>query len=492
MEQLTKKKQIVSVFLKNNILVSRTILDQLNKPNLVNEWHDALEQGIHPKDLLEKQQTQQATEQATKQDKCQNELSAVKLIWEYDDKPGKKTVQDFIGLFNQRYKALHAMLQNRQELQNLTSISRLKTKKDWEKMSVIGMVTDKSTTKNGHIVLVIEDLTGITKAIIKKEEQELYNTARDIVLDEVIGISGASGGEAIFANTIIIPDIPHKSPKTTPDEVYAAVLSCIHAGSSIFEHEKFNNFIKWVNGEEGTQEQKEKASKLKYIFICGDVVDGIGIYPGQEKELAIKDIKEQYNECAKLLNKIRKDVTLIIGPGNHDAGRIAEPQPKLSKNYAAALYELQNAVFVCNPCVINLHASETFSGLNILMYHGYSFDDYSECVPSIKESGTHLSDRAPLVMKFLLQRRHLAPQNKSTLYIPDPRADPLVIESVPDLFFAGHIHKAGTTEYRGTTIAAGSCFQSKTEFQEKVGHEPEPGVVPIVNLKTRDVTMMRF
>ena len=126
------------------------------------------------------------------------------------------------------------------------------------------------------------------------------------------------------------------------------------------------------------------------------------------------------------------------------------------------------------------------------MYHGYSFDDYAEIVPSIKNSGAHISDRAPLVMRFLLQRRHLAPQHTSTLYIPDPRSDPLVIEKVPDLFFAGHIHKSGTINYRTVTTVSASCFQAKTDFQEKVGHDPDPGVVPVVNLLSRAVTLLRF
>jgi len=140
----------------------------------------------------------------------------------------------------------------------------------------------------------------------------------------------------------------------------------------------------------------------------------------------------------------------------------------------------------------NIHASPEFGGLDILTYHGYSFDDYGEIVPSIKNSGKHISDRAPLIMRFLLQRRHLAPQHTSTLYIPDARMDPLVIEKVPDLFFAGHIHKAGALQYRGITLVSASCFQGKTDFQEKVGHDPDPGVVPVVNLQTRQISMMRF
>ena len=477
MEQLVKKKEIVSAFLKSNVLVSKQVLERLSQPDVVDQWHNALSKGVHPTELLDPQQFP---------------ISSVRIIWEYDDKPKKRTVQDFVDYFNARYRALERLLHNRQELQNLTSIGRLRGKKDREQVSIIGIVLDKYETKNEHWMLKLEDTTGTISVLFSKSKQDQHTSAADIVLDEVIGVKGVLGDGVVFADSLVIPDVPISEPKTTPDEVYAAVLSCIHVGSAKFEHEKFNNFLEWVNGNFGTPEQKEMAGKLKYLFICGDLVDGVGIYPGQEKELTITDIREQYKECAQLLSRVRKDVHVIISPGNHDVGRISEPQPKLMKEYAKPLWDLSNVTMICNPCMTNIHASSDFGGLDILAYHGYSFDDYAEIVPSIKNSGKHISDRAPLIMRFLLQRRHLAPQHTSTLYIPDPRTDPLVIEKAPDLFFAGHIHKAGTLQYRGITLVSASCFQGKTDFQEKVGHDPDPGVVPVVNLQTRQVLMMRF
>jgi len=95
-------------------------------------------------------------------------------------------------------------------------------------------------------------------------------------------------------------------------------------------------------------------------------------------------------------------------------------------------------------------------------------------------------------MKFLLQKRHLAPTHKSTLYIPDVNQDPLVISNVPDFFLTGHIHKSSVSNYRNITMICGSCWQSKTSFQEKVGHHPEPCRVPIINLQTREVKILKF
>lgn len=479
-----KKKEIVSSFLKHNVLVSRQVLDMLRQDSVVDKWHSALRQGEHPQNLLH-------PSNPTTDDSSGAQIS-VRPVWEYDDFQKKRTVQDFVDYFNARFRQLEKMLQRRGELQNLTSIGRLKGKREKENVSIIGIIMDKQKTKNEHYMLTLEDTSGTIKVLVTKSKPDLHAFAADLVMDEVVGINGVTGDNLIFADQIIVPDIPIQEIKRSPDEVFACVLSCVHVGSSGFEEEKFMRFINWVNGEYGSEHEREIAKKLRYVFVCGDLVDGVGIYPGQDDELSIKNIRDQYKECARLLNLIRKDVRLILGPGNHDVGRISEPQPRLSKNYAAPLYEISNATIVTNPCVINIHESENFSGFNVLMYHGYSFDDYGEIVPSIRDSGKHLSDRATLIMKFLLQRRHLAPQHTSTLYIPDPRYDPLVIENVPDLFVAGHIHKAGALQYRSATCVCGSCFQKKTAFQEKVGHEPDPGVVPVINLKTREVGMVKF
>jgi DNA polymerase II small subunit len=181
---------------------------------------------------------------------------------------------------------------------------------------------------------------------------------------------------------------------------------------------------------------------------------------------------------------------MIICPGNHDAMRIAEPQMELYKDFAKPIWELDNAIMVTNPCLVNIHATEGFSGFDVLLYHGYSFDYFAANVDSIRNGGGY--DRADLIMKFLLQRRHLAPAHTSTLYIPSPKEDYLVIKKVPDFFVTGHIHKSSVANYKGVTMICGSCWQSKTSFQEKVGHHPEPCRVPIANLKTRDVKILKF
>ena len=42
--------------------------------------------------------------------------------------------------------------------------------------------------------------------------------------------------------------------------------------------------------------------------MVGDSIDGVGIYPGQEKDLKIKDIKEQYVKLAEYYKRIPKHI----------------------------------------------------------------------------------------------------------------------------------------------------------------------------------------
>jgi len=420
-----------------------------------------------------------------------NIQTSVNIIKSYNEEPIKREIQHFVEHFRNRYAAMIKILQGRIELSNIISIRRVNEKKESEKAAVIGLVTEKRITKNGHIILVLEDPTGVINILINKDKADLMKEMEDVVMDEMIGIVGNTGENIVFANEVYFPDIPMgKEYKKSPDEVYAAFISDIHVGSNMFLEKELLKFISWLNCEGGNEEQKNVANKLKYLFIIGDLVDGVGIYPGQEEELVIKDIHEQYNKCAEYFSKIRKDIHIIICAGNHDAVRIAEPQPNLDEKYAKAIYQLPNVTIVSNPSLINIHKTDNFPGFDVLMYHGYCFDYYIANVDNIRNNGGY--DRTDLVMSLLLKKRHLSPAHASTLYIPDLKNDPLVIDKIPDFFISGHTHKTSVSSYKNVTTICGSCWQAKTSFQEKVGHNPEPCRVPIVNLKTRQLKILRF
>ena len=491
-QELTqKKREIIETFLKKGFLVSSELLNQIkdieNIPSITDllKTCQANESIITPIDVINT-----TGEAKLKEPEPKENGANIKIVYSYREDPKKREPQDFVDHFNNRYKSIEKILKQRQELKGTLSINKISNKKEKENISIIGIVSSKHTTKNGNLMLLVEDPTGQKKIIVNKNKPALFREAKDIVLDEVIGIVGVNVETVVFANNILWPDVPNKELKKANKEKFALFLSDLHVGSSKFLPDDFEKFLKWIKGNAGNEQQRHIAENVECIFIAGDLVDGCGIYPEQDKELLTKDIYQQYKECASLLAEIPSSIPLIICPGNHDAMRISEPQPQLSRDFARPIYELNNAIMVSNPAMINISSTADFEGIDVMMYHGYSFDYYVAEVDSLRNQGGY--DRADLIMKFLLKRRHLAPSHLSTQYIPDTKKDHLVIEKVPDILISGHIHKTATANYRNTTLICGSCWQGKTLFQEKVGHNPEPSRVPVINLQTREVKVLKF
>jgi DNA polymerase II small subunit len=337
--------------------------------------------------------------------------------------------------------------------------------------------------------LTLEDLSGSITAFMSAKNPELVQTMQHLTFDEVLAFKGSSGKNVFFVDDVIWPDIPQKTMPTCSDDVYVAFTGDIHSGSNMFMPAEFGKFVSWLRGEYGSPAQREVAQKTKYVFFLGDTVDGVGIYPEQQKELQISDIYKQYELVAKYLEQIPSDKHLILIPGNHDAMRLCEPQPVLYRDYAEPIYKLPNVTCVSNPAVVKVHARDDFPGINILLYHGYSFDYFVDSVEALRLAGGY--DVPDKIWEFLLKRRHLAPTYGSTLALP-LADDPLLIRQVPDVVASGHIHKAKIGAYKGVTSISGSCWQSKTVFQERVGHHPDPAFVPLLSLKTGKTNMLQF
>lgn len=419
------------------------------------------------------------------------EPSKVTIVQEYTEESKKRPYEHFVRHLNLKFNALEAMLKGRNDLQGISSIANVRQKAERESVAIIGMILEKSETKNKNIMLKVEDKTGIISVLISKNNAALVQEANDITLDEVMAFKGTTGNKIIFANELFYPDIPlSKELKKSPEEEYVCFVGDTHFGSQTFLEEEFMRMIKWLQGKVGNEAQKNMAKKTKYVIFSGDIAEGVGVYPGQEKHLVITDVKDQYEEAAKFIALIPKEKHVIIIPGNHDTVRLAEPQPKFYKDFAQSLYEMPNVTLVSNPSLINIGKKENFSGFDILLYHGFSLPYYAMNVPSIRSSGG--MKRTDLVLKYLMQRRHLSPTYGASQFVPCIDKDPLVIDKVPDFLVTGHIHRLSISNYRNVTLINCGCWNAVTEDQEKRGMEPQPGKLPIINLKTRQVHLMNF
>jgi DNA polymerase II small subunit len=433
-----------------------------------------------------KLELKQEEKEVEKDEEKESFFRGVRILESFCIENRKVTVEDFVKYFKDRYNSIKNFLLEH-DLRNLTSINKISEQR--QNVTIIGIIYSIHTTKNKNLLIEVEDLTGRIRVLVRRDKEELFKKAKEIVLDEVIAINGSGSNEILFVNDIVFPEALLKESKKLDKEVYAIFTADLHYGSNNFLEKNFLKFVEWLNGKIGNDKQKEIAKKVKYLFLVGDIVDGVGIYPNQQEELIVDDVYDQYDKVAELLGKIRKDVTIIMCPGNHDAVRIVEPQPQFNEKIAKKLYALKNVLLLTNPCCVNIASSKKFSGFNIFMYHGASFDYYANDVEVLRLNSPY--KRPEIIINFLLKKRHIAPTHSSTSYFPCER-DSLVLRKVPDIFVSAHVHKSSISHYNKILVLSCSCWQARTSYQEKFGHIPDPCKVPILNLKTGKVNVIDF
>ncbi len=394
----------------------------------------------------------------------------------------KGEIESFRDYFRHRFEGLAGILRERNNLRDSYTIEWVRKRRGSDVQLVV-MVSDIRRSKKGHVILEVEDASGSIPVLVLSHDHDLQEIAKEIVLDEVIGVVGtvSRNGEIIIAKDILFPDVPvSRTPRRSEAPLGLAIISDIHVGSTKFLEDVFLKFLKWLRGEMGSAKQRLLAEKVKYLLVGGDLVDGIGIYPGQENELRIKDIEEQYSRFASYLDMVPDYVEIIVLPGNHDAVRQAEPQPAIGEEFAQKLYDDPRVHMVGNPCYASV------SGVEVLSYHGRSLDDIISTIPNQSYSNPEKA------MLALIRKRHLTPIYGGKVPLAPEDQDYMLIEEVPDILHMGHVHTVGVGNYRGTMLINSGTFQSQTTFQRKMNMRPHPGEIPVVDLMDGRATVMRF
>jgi DNA polymerase II small subunit len=385
---------------------------------------------------------------------------------------GTGEYSDFVTVFRDRYEQLAGKLRGRVNHRPADAIQKMPGGGDAE---LIGMVNDIRSTASGHWLIELEDTTGVFPCLVMKD-RDIADLVSEIVYDEVIAVRGTLADDAgiLFTNEIFFPDIPHTHKSKTADRhVQAALISDVHVGSQEFADGAWSRFANWLHTEE--------AQHVEYLLIAGDMVEGVGVYPNQDKELSTIDIYAQYEEFAEYLKEVPGDLEIVMIPGNHDAVRLAEPQPAFGEELRAIL-SAHDARITGNPSTV------TIEGVSVLMYHGMSLDEMIADLPEEKASYSS-PEKA---MYHLLKKRHVAPKYGGKMRIAPEERDYLVIDEVPDIFHTGHVHKLGFGAYHNVMAINSGCWQTQTEFQRSVNIDPDVGYAPIVDLDTLDVTARKF
>ena len=376
-------------------------------------------------------------------------------------------VKGYNALFSSRFNKLKRIISDRPESKMLKSIASVKTTKTEDDMYVCGLVTTRNTERN-ITKLILEDPSGSFEGIVF--DNELQKTAGTLLIDQFVMARVSFGkNSGLIIKDLILPDIPDQATNKSETEAYAVFLSDLHIGSKYFMEEEFSDFVSWLSSPDPV------ARKIRFVLIGGDMLDGVGIYPNQNKELVCQTIQEQLKKAEELVDRIPKNIKIVIMPGNHDPGRRALPQPAIPKKYNSGLWERENVIMVGNPAVILLN------GVKVTMFHGQSIDDIVKTTPGLSY------DKPTNVMKHLLRARHLSPIYGSQTPIAPEMEDLLVIEDVPDIFHVGHVHRAQLDMYKGILLVNSGSWQKQTPFQASVGMTPNPGIAIMVNLKTFQV-----
>lgn len=383
--------------------------------------------------------------------------------------------EGFARLFRDRYDRLLSVVKKRPDTKAVGTTSAGRAVAQGQKVKVAGLLSNRMNRRE-RVEVTIDDPSGTLRALC--QDDAVVKAAREAPLDSmvVLDVSRSRTGQ-LYVNSLTLPDVPDRRASGTAHRAYAVLLSDLHVGSKMFLGDDFGRFVKWINGKLG---DPDIVSRIRYVVVAGDLVDGVGVYPGQELQLAERDPKNQYEAAAKLLEKLPSHVQIIVSPGNHDAVRQALPQPAVPADLAESLYRMENVRWVGDPAYVKLH------GVMFLIYHGKSLDDVIATTPELAYS------KPTDAMKLLLRSRHLAPTyGKRTALSPELR-DFMVVDPVPDVLHCGHVHTFGEMNYRGTLIVNSGTWQSQTSFQSNMGLEPTPSIIPVVDLSDLSVIRRNF
>jgi len=344
-------------------------------------------------------------------------------------------------------------------------------------ITIVGLVSEPRWAKSGNLMFLLEDETTQIQCLLKPPSgaNPLHAALDGLMNDDVVGVSGFFIGDRtdlFIISNIHFPPLSRraKNAANIEESVSAAFLSDVHVGSKTFLEPQWQKMINWFKTD-------PLAKTIKYFVLSGDGVDGVGIYPGQDRHLAITDLFKQYGALAMLLSDLPDWVDVIILPGNHDAVRPAEPQPALDPEVQQ---DYTDAIFVGNPCDFSLH------GVRILSYHGKSIDDFVAGLRSVTYA------KPEMAMRSMLERRHLAPSwGGKTPLSPEPE-DSMVIGTIPDIFVTGHVHGQYIGDHKGTTIVHSSTWQDQTDYQRMLGFQPKPCILTVINLHTHASASIPF
>lgn len=129
------------------------------------------------------------------------------ISFDYTKKNGydvlaSRGINDVVFSLNDRLEYFHPYIEKQINNVPLLSVSNIFS--SFGTVGFIGMLLHKKKSKNGHLLLDVEDSTGFVRVLVNKNNP-CFLQAQEIPLDSIIGVVGKVGEEIIFSNEIILP-----------------------------------------------------------------------------------------------------------------------------------------------------------------------------------------------------------------------------------------------------------------------------------------------
>ena len=365
-----ERAEIIKKFLEAGYQLDREVLDYFSQePQKISPLLAVLD-TLSPRPItvtmstLEKISPLQATITVTR-------------VFEEGRKP--KKVQEVVNYLNSRYQRISGLLQNRSDLANLVSIRKITDK--MKKLSIICLIKDLD---EDQLSAVVEDTTGELNVFFSERE-----SFSELVLDEVVGLTGINDNGRFSIANVIRPDIPLKKEVAHADrKIGCYFISGLFLDAKGFAEEKYEKLVKMIADD----------TTAKVVVLLGGIA--------KTKERIEKFFGDLPSDSVKIYLK-------------------TSAEPEVSG---------KNVVVVSDPTIVNI------GKVSIFLSHGDILRGY------FQKMGKPPAE----ALLALVKKRHLDPTFNHTKKIYDQ--DPYFLDTVPDIFCLGYFSPPGVLNYKGSTI----------------------------------------
>ncbi|XP_063607268.1 DNA polymerase delta subunit 2-like [Penaeus indicus] len=370
-------------------------------------------------------------------DSCTSEMKAEVLLSEpkdSEDAPARKAERQEVSYesLSSKYKLWGNKDVTRQyfkmysaRLERMRPVVEAKAKGKWGSDTTLKRLHElDDETGKCIIVGTLFKRQTLKPSILKEISEEVTLILMQGVICAVLGQEGSGGKFAV--EDICFAGLPEPvKHDVVEDDRYVVLISGLELSSSVDSLLSLELLIDYLSGHLGHSEEQAAVASITRVVIAGN---SISCAKGEkEKPDKVKLVKE----LDDILTQIASVCPVDLMPGEFDPANHVMPQQPLHRCMfpKAAVYSSMQSVSNPYECIIGGRVFIGMSGQNV------------------KDIGRCSTIEDPLVaLGNLCDWGHLAPTAPDTLVsYPYEGQEPFIIDTCPDVIFAGNQDSFGTT-----------------------------------------------